>query len=123
MFSLWDKKLKFDPQLCDQKLEREEKKRFFILCAFISVKILYFEDDIFLSLCLEFIANLARKINDTRQRDCSYLGNKCLIKDLEIWQMSFESSLVLVSIEVDMCINVLWDTFEMSIDFPLTLLW
>lgn len=63
---------------------RRKKKSFFILYAFISVKILYFEDDIFLSLCLEIIANLARKINDTRQRGCSYLGNKCLIKDSEI---------------------------------------
>lgn len=37
--------------------------------------------------------------------------------------MSFEAALVLVSIVVDMFINVLWDTFEMIIDFLLTLLW
>lgn len=36
--------------------------------------------------------------------------------------MSFEAALVLVSIVVDMFINVLWDTFEMIIDFLLTLL-
>lgn len=49
---------------------------FFILCTFISVKILYLEDDIFPSLFLEFIAKLGRKINDGGQRAWGYLGNK-----------------------------------------------
>ena len=54
------------------------------MCVFVSVKILYLEDDIFLNLFLEFIANVARKINDAGQWACDYLGNKCLIRDLII---------------------------------------
>ena len=66
-----------------------------------SAKILHFEDDIFLSLFLDFITNLARKINDVGQWAWGYLGNKCLIRDLVIWQMYFETALVLISIVVD----------------------
>lgn len=96
-----------------------EKKSFFILYTFIA-KILYVEDDIFLSLFSDFFTKLTRKINDVGQWTWSYLGNKCLIRDLVIWQMYFETVLVLISIVVDMCINILGDIFEMIMQLPLT---
>lgn len=52
--------------------------------AFISVKMLHFEDDIFPSLFLEFIGNVPRKHNDGEQSAYNYLGNKLLIRDLGI---------------------------------------
>lgn len=37
--------------------------------------------------------------------------------------MSIEAALVLVSIVVNMCIHILWSTFEIIMHLPLTLFW